>query len=343
MAMVKAGFGQTKNGTPVDIYTLTNDSGTVAKLTSYGAALTELHVADRHGRLANVVLGFPTLDGYLERHPYFGVTVGRVANRIAKGTFTLDGATYKLPINNGPNTLHGGVVGFDQAVWKAEMLHTAAGPAVKFTHQSPDGDQGFPGNLWVTVIYTLTNDNQIRIDYTATTDKATPVNLTNHSYFNLAGAGRGTILEHTLTIAASHYTPSDENLIPTGKIAPVEGTPLDFTKPALVEARIVQAGGYDHNFVIDRAAEGLVPAARLVHEPSGRVMETLTTTPGVQLYTGNFLDGTVGNGGAYPKHSGLCLETQHFPDSVNHPNFPSTILRPGQTYRQTTVYKFLTA
>jgi aldose 1-epimerase len=300
---------------------------------------------DRHGRHGNVVLGFDSLKPYLSKHPYLGATIGRVANRIAHAAFTLDGTTYQLPANDGPHTLHGGAVGFDRAVWQSQQIDSPDGPAVKFSHLSPDQDQGFPGNLSVQLVYTLTNDNQLKLDYTATTDQPTPINLTNHTYFNLAGPASGTIFDHMLTLFADHYTPVDTTLIPAGTIAPVRATPLDFTRPHRVGARIHDVpGGYDHNFVINRAgatANALVLAARLHHQPTGRTMETLTTEPGIQLYTSNFFDGsTTGIGGAYLKHAALCLETQHFPDAVHHPSFPSTILRPGQTYRSTTIYKF---
>jgi aldose 1-epimerase len=342
----KKPFGKTKDGTPVDLYILNNAHGMIAKVMTYGGILTELKVPDRDGKSANVVLGFDDLEGYLAGHPFFGATVGRVANRIAKGKFTLNGREYKLATNNGPNALHGGLKGFDKVVWKAEPVNVPDGVAVKFTYQSPNGEEGYPGNLTATVTYTLTSKNELRLDYTATTDKATPVNLSNHTYFNLAGPGSGDILGHELMLAADKYTPVDKTLIPTGKIEPVQGTPLDFTKPVAIGARIDQLkgkpNGYDHNFVLRSGGKRRALAARVREPKSGRVMEMFTTEPGVQFYTGNFLDGSVkGNGGvAYKKHQGFCLEAQHFPDSVNHPNFPSTILEPGQTYKQTTIYKF---
>jgi aldose 1-epimerase len=342
----KKDFGKTPGGTPVDLFVLTNANGMIAKVITYGAILTEIHVPDRDGKLTDVVLGFDDLNGYLAEHPFFGATVGRVANRIAKGRFTLNGKEYKLAVNNGPNALHGGRKGFDKAVWKAEETPAADGVAVRFSHHSPNGDEGYPGNMDVTVTYTLTNQNELRLDYTATTDQATPVNLTNHSYFNLAGAADGTILDHELLLEADKYTPTDETLIPTGELKPVAGTPLDFTKPTPIGARIDQTpafiGGYDHNFVLNSGGKRLLLAARVRQPKTGRVMEMLTTEPGVQLYTSNFLDGKVkGKGGVvYRKHQALCLEAQHFPDSVNHPDFPSVILQPGQTYRQTTAYKF---
>ena len=341
--LTKSPFGAMPDGTPVHLFTLTNGQGLVAKITNYGTIITELRVPDRHGRLGDVVLGFDNLAQYLQGHPCFGCTVGRVANRIAKGRFTLDGQTCALAINDGPNHLHGGLMGFDKSVWNAEPL---AGAAVKFTHTSPDGDEGYPGNLAVTVAMTLTDDNALRLDYTATTDRATPVNLTNHSYFNLAGSGD--ILGHELTLTADRYTPADATLIPTGEIKPVRGTPLDFTEPTPIGARFsqLQTGptGYDHNYVLNSGGGRLALAARVVEPKSGRLMEVHTTEPGVQFYTGNFLDGTlIGKGGVvYRQHAGFCLETQHFPDAVNQPQFPSVILRPGQTYRQTTIHQFST-
>ena len=344
-SVVMKPFGKIMDGTAVDLYELSNGRVT-ARIITYGALVTELHVPDRHGKSTDVVLGFDDLDGYLAGHPYFGATVGRVANRIAGGKFTLDGKDYSLFVNNGPNSLHGGIKGFDKVVWKAEPLRGTGAPAVKFTHVSKDGEEGYPGNLSVAVTYTLTDDDGLKIDYVATTDQATPLNLTNHSYFNLAGPASGPILGHEVMIAADRYTPVDETMIPTGEIKPVKGTPLDFTTPTAIGARIDQLKGdprgYDHNFVL--RGDGKAPAlAARVHEPtSGRVMDVLTTEPGVQLYTGNFLDGKLtGKGGVvYRKHQGLCLETQHFPDSVHHANFPSTILRPGTTYTQTTIYRF---
>ncbi|MHB1425612.1 MAG: aldose epimerase family protein [Gemmataceae bacterium] len=341
-------FGKTSDGVAVEQYTLTNAAGTTAKIITYGAILTELDVPDRDGKLGDVVLGFDNLKDYLERSPHFGSTVGRVANRIAKGRFTLDGKEYTLAVNNGPNSLHGGLKGFDKVVWKAVPKEVPNGAAVEFSYVSKDGEEGYPGNLMVTVVYTLTNDNALRIDYTATTDKATPVNLTNHSYFNLAGTKSGDVLDHELTIAADKYTPADDTLIPTGEIKPVKDTPLDFTKPHKIGERIEQlrsspGGGYDHNFVLNRGGkEEPALAARVTEPKTGRIMEMLTTEPAVQFYTGNYLNGTLtGRGGVvYKKHAGFCLEAQHFPDSVHHENFPSIVLKPGKTYKQTTIYKF---
>ena len=342
----KQPYGKTADGMPVDMYVLTNAHGMKAKVITYGAILTDLEVPDRDGKVGNVVLGFDDLKGYLTAHPFLGATVGRVANRIAGGKFKLKGKTYRLAVNNGPNSLHGGKKGFDKVVWKAEVVRRKAGPAVRFTYESPDGEEGYPGNLSLAVTYTLTDDNEIRIDYKATTDKATPVNLTNHSYFNLAGPQSGTILGHELMLAADKYTPVDDALIPTGEIKPVKGTPLDFTKPKKIGADIAEVkgdpNGYDHNFVLRKGKKRLKLTARVYEPKTGRVMVMYTTEPGVQFYTGNFLDGKVkGKGGvAYKKHQGFCLEAQHFPDAVHHANFPSIILEPGKTYRQTTVYKF---
>lgn len=346
MGVKQSVFGKLSDGRQVDAYTLTNGKGMTAKVITYGAILTELLVPDRSGKTVDVVLGFNTLSPYLADHPYFGATVGRVANRIAKGKFTLNGKEYSLAVNNGPNHLHGGLKGFDKQLWKARPLASSDGPAVEFTYTSPDGEEGYPGALAVKVVYTLTNSKELKIDYTATTDKPTPVNLTNHSYFNLAGEGSGKILDHELMLAADRYTPTDATLIPTGQLAPVKGTPLDFTQPTPIGARIKQIEadpqGYDHNFVINGGGRSLTLAARVRDPKGGRVMEVLTTEPGVQLYTGNFLDGMLKGkkGAAYLQHDAFCLETQHFPDSVNKPAFPTTILQPGQTFRSTTVYRF---
>jgi aldose 1-epimerase len=310
-----------------------------AKIMTYGTIVTELWTPDRNGKLDDVVLGFDNLEDYLKGHPFFGAIAGRVANRIARGRFTLDGQEYKLAINNGPNALHGGLKGFDKAVWKAEVV----GNGIKFTYLSKDGEEGYPGNLTAVVTYELTDKNELKIQYEATTDKATPVNLTNHSYFNLMGITPDDILGHQLMIAADKFTPADDTLIPTGEIKSVKGTPFDFTSPMTIGSRIDQVkGGYDVNFVLRGGGKSLALAVRAQEPKTGRVMEMYTTEPGVQFYTGNFLDGSLkGVGGVvYQKHHGFCLEAQHFPDSVNHPDFPSVILRPGQTYTQTTVYKF---
>jgi aldose 1-epimerase len=340
----KADYGKMPNGTVIEQYTLTNAKGLTAKVITYGALMTELQVPDRNGKLSDIVLGFDNLDGYLAEHPYFGSTIGRVANRIAKGKFKLDGQEYTLAINNGPNHLHGGLKGFNRVVWKAEPIALADGAAVKFTYVSPDGEEGYPGNLTVTVTYTLTDANELKFDYTATTDKATPINLTNHSYYNLAGSGD--ILDHEMMLAAKRYTPVDDTLIPTGKLEKVKGSPMDFTKPMPIGSRIKELtndpSGYDHNYVLDSRGKSLALALRVSEAKTGRVMEVYTTEPGIQFYTGNFLDGTIkGKGGVvYKKHYGFCVEADHFPDSANQPKFPNTILRPGKTYTQTTVHKF---
>ena len=343
----KTSFGTTKDGQAVDLYTLTNAKGVVAKVMTYGALLTELHVPDRDGQMADVVLGFQTLQVYEADHPYFGATIGRVANRIAKGKFRLGGQEYTLATNNGPNHLHGGLRGFDKRVWKAQPVSVGGVPAVRFTYASADMEEGYPGALTATVVYTLTNANELRLDYTATTYKPTIVNLTNHSYFNLAGDGQGTILDHELTIMADRYTPVDDTLIPTGEIASVRGTVMDFNRPTAVGARIGEVpgpapGGYDHNYVLSHGGGVLAMSATARDPKSGRLMDVLTTEPGVQLYTGNFLDGSLtGKAGvAYQKHFGFCLETQHFPDSINQPAFPPVVLQPGRTFKSTTVYRF---
>ncbi len=339
----KSNFGRMPDGTAADLFTLTNANGLAAKITNYGATITELHVPDNKGQLGDIVLGFDNLEQYLKGHPYFGSTVGRVGNRIAKAQFTLEGKTYKLAVNNGPNHLHGGLKAFDKVLWKAEPQQ---GASVKFTYTSPDGEEGYPGKLDVTVLMTLTDANEWRIDYTAMTDKATPVNLTNHAYFNLACGGD--VLSHELMLAAGAFTATDADLIPTGEIKPVTGTPLDFTDPKPIGSRFSQLKtkpvGYDDNFVLRSGGKKLALAARVYEPKSGRVMEVHTTEPGIQLYTGNFLDGSLkGKGGTvYKQYSGFCLETQHFPDSINQPKFPSIVLHPGQTYRQTTVHKFST-
>jgi aldose 1-epimerase len=343
----KSSFGTTKDGQAVDLYTLTNANGVVAKVVTYGALLTELHVPDRSGAMADVVLGFKTLQGYEGDHPYFGATIGRVANRIAKGKFKLSGQEYTLAANNGPNHLHGGLRGFDKRVWKAQPVSVGGAPAVRFTYTSADMEEGYPGALTATVTYTLTQANELRLEYTATADAPTIVNLTNHSYFNLAGDGQGTILDHELTIMADRYTPVDDTLIPTGEIASVRGTVMDFNRATPIGARIKDVpgpapGGYDHNYVLSHGGRVLAMSATVREPKSGRVMEVLTSEPGIQLYTGNFLDGALtGKAGvAYQRHFGFCLETQHFPDSINHPNFPPVVLQPGRTFKSTTVYRF---
>ena len=345
--LTRARFGSTPDGTGVDVFTLRNRRGVEIRAISYGAILTSISVPDREGRFADVVLGFDTLDGYLRPHPYFGAVVGRYGNRIGKAQFTLDGHTYRLAANNGPNHLHGGVRGFDKFVWNAEPLTGAAG--VTFSRTSPDGEEGYPGNLTVRVTYTLTDENELTIEYGASTDKPTPVNLTNHSYFNLAGHDSGNILAHEVTLHADRFTAVDGTLIPTGELRSVEGTPFDFRRPTAIGARIRQrheqlefGRGYDHNGVLNRRGEGLQPAASAYDPRSGRQLDVATTEPGVQFYTGNFLDGSVTGkrGTVYEHRSGFCFETQHFPDSPNKPDFPSTILRPGAEYRSRTVFRF---
>ena len=337
-------FGKLPDGTAITAYTLKNAKGSWAKVITYGATLTELYVPDKSGKTGDVVLGFSDLQGYLGDEPFFGATVGRYANRIAKGHFTLNGKEYSLAINNGPNTLHGGKIGFSRKVWKAEILPGMTAAAVRFTYLSKDGEENFPGNLNVSVTYTLTDTNELKLDYRAETDQDTPINLTNHSYFALGGPGKN-ILDEVLFLNAGEYTPVDSTLIPTGEIKSVKGTPLDFTKPTAIGARINEIkdiGGYDHNFVLNGKAGKLRLAARAADPTTGRQMEVWTTEPGVQFYSSIGLNGSiVGKGGiAYPKFGGLCLETQHFPDSVNHPNFPSAILHPGKPFESETIYKF---
>ncbi len=343
MSIQKQPIGKTPDGIQVDEYTLTNAGGMRVKIMTYGATLTAVEVPDRDGKPGVVTLSLDSLDGYLAGHPYFGSVVGRYANRIAKGKFTLDGTRYTLAANNGENHLHGGVNGFDKAVWKAEAVMADDSLSVTFSHTSPDGDEGYPGELKATATYTLTNDNQLKMEYTAATDKPTHVNLTNHAYWNLAGAGSGDVLGHELMLNADRYLPVDEGLIPLGELAPVKGTPMDFTRPRSIGSRIAQVeGGYDHCYVLNKGKAGeLSLAARVVEPKSGRVMEIHTTQPGIQLYTGNFLDGSLTVAGKpCNKHYAFCLETEHFPDSPNRPEYPSTILRPGETYHEVTVHKF---
>ena len=331
-------------------FTLTNRNGMEVRTIAYGAIIVSIKVPDRTGRFDDVVIGHDNLDGYLNHSRWFGAVVGRYGNRIAKGRFTLDGREYTLATNNGPNHLHGGNVGFDKVIW--DVISTdenSLGPSVTYRHISPDGDEGYPGRLEAQVKYWLTNENELRLEYDVITDKATPVNLTNHTYFNLAGDGSGDVLNHVLTINASQFTPVDATKIPTGKIAPVAGTPFDFRKPTRVGARIDAddpqiriGGGYDHNFVLNRSGPGLQWAARVSEPSTGRTLEVLTTEPGLQLNSANALDGSVTgkSGHIYKARTGLCLETQYFPDSPNQPSFPSTIVRPGATFRATTVWRF---
>ena len=342
MDIKKQAFGKTEDGKSVDLYTLTNANGLKAEIITFGGIITSLQVPDRNGKFADIVLGCDSVNDYAKKSPYFGALIGRFGNRIAKGKFTLDGVEYKLATNNGPNHLHGGIKGFDKVVWKAKSMQTKEGPSLKLTYKSRDGEEGYPGNLSCTVVYTLTNNNELKISYEAKTDKATIVNLTHHSYFNLGGHNSGDILGHELQIFADHFTPVDKDLIPTGEIKPVKGTPMDFTKPMAIGSRIKQVeGGYDHNYVLN-SSDGSLALAASVYEPkSGRVMEVFTTEPGIQFYTGNFLDGSIkGKGTTYNKHAGFCLEAQHFPDSPNEPKFPPVVLRPGEKYTQLTVHKF---
>jgi aldose 1-epimerase len=348
-AVHEQAFGATREGKPITLFTLTNAHGMEVRAMSYGAIIVSIRVPDKKGQVADVVLGHDTLDGYFDNSPHLGGLVGRYANRIANGSFTLNGVKYSLPKNNGPNTLHGGIKGFDQQVWQATPLKGKA--AVAFSYTSKDGEEGFPGTLKVKVTYSLAETNELTIAYEATTDKDTVLNLSQHSYFNLAGEGNGDILNHEVMINADRFTPVDSTMIPTGELRPVKGTPFDFTTPTRVGARIddqyeqlVLGKGYDHNFVINRKGEGMMMAARAYEPTSGRVLEVSTDQPGVQFYTGNFLDGTVTGkqGHVYKQRYGLCFETQHYPDSPNHPDFPTTVLKPGQKFHSTTIWRFST-
>jgi len=343
-SVTKTLFGKLRSGAAVELFTLTNKNGIVVKVTNHGATITEIHTPDREGKPGDIVLGFATLEDYLGTHPYLGSTVGRYANRIALGRFTLDGKSYKLAKNDGANCLHGGLRGFDKALWKATVLK---GVAVQFDHSSPDNDEGFPGKLDVSVVFSLSDRNELTLDYTAKTNKPTPVSLTNHTYFNLACGGD--IKAHKLILASDFYTPVNADLIPTGEIRSVVKTALDFTKPVPIGARFTKLGGkplgYDHNFVLRSGGRELAIAARVTDPKTGRVLELCTTEPALQFYTGNFLDGSLtGKGGVnYKQHTGFCLEPQRYPDSPNQPHFPNSILRPGETYRQTTTYRFTVA
>jgi aldose 1-epimerase len=343
---VKA-FGRSPDGTSVDLYTLRNANGAEVRITNYGGIVTHLFMPDRDGKLGDVVLGYDSLEGYLRSSPYFGCLVGRYGNRIAGARFSLEGRAYSLAKNNGPNSLHGGLQGFDKVVWQVGRIASKFGVALEFRYVSPDGEEGYPGNLSVTAVYTLTHENALRLDFTATTDKATVVNLTHHSYFNLAGAGD--ILNHELMIPAEEFTPVNADLIPTGELRALRGTPLDFSAPTRIGARINQPDeqlklgrGYDHNFVLNNPVGKLALAARVFEPTTGRVLEVETTEPATQFYSGNFLDGTItGKGGqVYHQRTGFCIEPQHYPDSPNQPEFPSTVLRPGETYTNTISYKF---
>lgn len=341
-------FGKTRDGQFVTLFTLDNGHGLRVEVMDYGATIVKLFTPDRRGRSADVALGFGTLREYEKKSPYFGCIAGRFANRIAKGTYKLGSKTYHAAINNGPNSLHGGKVGFDKVLWHAEPAFPKGQPAIKFTYLSADGEEGFPGNLKITMWYLLSKKNGLVIDYQAVTDRTTVINLTNHTYFNLKGEGRGDILDHVLTLGARLYTPVDETQIPIGELEPVNGTPFDFTKPHTLGERVnsddiqlLRGNGYDHNFVLN-SQDGKAAKAATVFEPkTGRIMEVFTTEPGIQLYTGNFLDGPIGKSGKpYKRRSGLCLECQHYPDSPNQPNFPTTTLKKGEIYSQVTEYRF---
>jgi aldose 1-epimerase len=349
VSIKKTTFGSTSDGKKVDLYTMTTPKGVEVAITNYGGIVVSLKVPDKAGKPGDIVLGFEDLKGYLQDEPYFGALIGRYANRIAKARFMLDGKEYKLPANDGENSLHGGKRGFDKRVWSASTTSSAEGASLSLTYVSQDGEEGYPGKLTAKVAYTVGGDGSVKIDYSATTDKDTVVNLTNHSYFNLAGQGNGDILGHELTLPASRYTPVDSGLIPTGELRDVKGTPFDFLTPHKIGERIggsdeqLKLGkGYDHNWVLDSSSGSLTKAAEVFEASSGRVLEVWTTQPGIQFYTGNFLDGKLtGKGGKiYQQRYGLCLETQHFPDSPNQPKFPSVELKPGQTYHETTVWKF---
>jgi aldose 1-epimerase len=346
----KQPFGKTRDGQPVDIYTLRNNCGIEARIVNYGGIVLSLKVPDRNGQMGDVVLGYDTLAEYEKASPFFGCLVGRYGNRIAKGRFTLNGQTYTLAVNNGPNALHGGIKGFDKVVWAARATVSTLGPTLELTYTSKDGEEGYPGNLKVTAVYTLTTDNALRLDYTATTDRATVVNLTQHSYFNLAG--QGDILGHVVYLDADKFTPVDSTLIPTGELRPVEGTPFDFRIPTAIGARINAddeqlkfGGGYDHNWVINKPSGQLGLQARVTEPMTGRVLEVLSTEPGLQFYCGNFLDGSIKGkaGWVYQRRNAFCMEPQHYPDSPNHLEFPTVVLKPGQVYQNTIIYRFAVA
>ena len=348
-SVTKASFGKTAAGENVDLYTLRNTKGVEATITNLGGIVVSLKVPDKNGKFDDVVLGFNDLDSYLKPHPYFGALIGRYGNRIAKGRFTLNGVEYKLAVNNGENHLHGGIKGYDKVIWTGRESKTKAGPAVTLTYLSKDGEEGYPGNLNVTVVYTLTNNNELKIDYSATSDKDTVTNLTHHSYFNLAGEGNGDILNHQVMIKATRFLPTDAGSIPTGELRNVTGTPFDFLQMTAIGARINQdeeqlklGNGYDHTWIINGRPGTLRLAAEAFEATSGRRMQVWTTEPGMQFYTGNFLDGTLTgkSGKIYQRRYGFCFETQHYPDSPNHPAFPTTTLKKGATYRSTTIYRF---
>jgi aldose 1-epimerase len=348
--ITRAPFGKTRDGRSVDIYTLRNLNGVEARICNYGGIIVSLKAPDRNGHLGDVVLGYDNLDGYLTNSPYFGALIGRYGNRIAKGKFTLDGVAHKLATNNYPNALHGGLKGFDKVVWRAKIIQSDAGPALELTYRSKDGEEGYPGNLMVKAVYTLMSDNGLRLEYTATTDKDTVLNLTQHSYFNLAG--RGDVLGHTVFIDADRFNPVDETLIPTGELRPVDETPFDFLEPTAIGARIQQddrqlkfGNGYDHNFVLNHPMGRLDVIAQVSEPTTGRVLEVLSTEPGLQFYTGNFLDGTMTGkcGQVYNFRNAFVMEPQHFPNSPNQSDFPSTALRPGQVYRNTIIFRLSTS
>ena len=350
MNITKSLFGKTTDGTEVYLYTLINNDMQV-KITNYGGTITSVFVPDVHGKMDDVVLGFDNIEGYLKGCPYFGALVGRFGNRIAGGKFTLNGVMYTLAQNNGPNHLHGGLNGFDKAVWKADMFQNSDNVGLNLAYTSVDGEEGYPGNLDVKVTYTLTSDNSIRIDYYATTDKTTIINLTNHTYFNLKDGGKSPILDHEIMIAAKNITPVNENLIPTGELMNVKRSPFDFNKMKTIGAHIDSdhqqiklGGGYDHNYIFDPEREIMDPVARVKEATTGRILDVFTTEPAMQFYSGNFLDGTLTgkHGHVYGRRHGFCLETQHYPDSPNQPEFPSTVLKPGEEYRTSTEYKFST-
>ena len=339
MELKELQFGTLEDGRQITRYDLSNSKGVSASIINYGAILISLRMPDRNGNAGEVTLGFDTLEGYLSDHPYFGATVGRVANRIARGRFTLNGREYTLARNNGENHLHGGVRGFDKVVWHAESDTKSDSASVSLSYTSPDGEEGYPGTLDITVVYTLTEDNELRIDYTATTDAPTPVNLTNHTYWNLAGSG--SIVNHNLTLFADHYVPVGDDLIPTGEIRHVGNGPFDFKLGKRIDQDIDDVGGFDHCWVLDKKEGELAEAAELYLPDNGRFMKILTTQPGIQFYSGNFLDGIVGRKGMrYEKHHGLCLESEYLPDAINQESFASPVVNPGETYRETTVHRF---
>ena len=343
MHITKGPFGQDKDGREVSLFTLSNDHNITVKIITYGGIITSILMPDKYGKIDDIVLGFNSINDYLGEHPYLGALIGRYGNRIAKGRFVLNGKEYTLTVNDGPNHLHGGLIGFDKVIWDATEFQNENEVGVRLTYLSKDGEEGYPGNLNTKVKYSLNDRDELVISYKATTDKPTVVNLTNHTYFNLAGEGSGNVLDHEIMINAQRYTVVSDDLIPTGELKPVKGTALDFSAPQKIGARISEvAGGYDHNYVLEKTGKQLSLAAKVYDPKNGRILEVFTTEPGIQFYTGNFLDGTLTGkaGKPYGKQAGFCLETQHFPDSPNQPEFPSTLLNPGEIYRQMTIYKF---